>query len=125
MSKYFSRCAWYVSLLLIAIGVWKLGAPEIVAPFIYALVIFLPASLFWLFFGRLLFKVRGYPKTTFGAETEHLAYYIALAGVVATVVATIYAGDNLEANSTAIAIVLFGIDGAIWARECKYEFRSG
>lgn len=125
MRKRFDRIAWYMSLAMILAGLWMMNIPVFTDSFFHAIVLYVMGFFFAVPFSWILRKVKGYPMTTFGIETERFGGYLTIVGVIATIAAGVWGRDDPEVIVVAIVVVLYGIDGVIWARECKYDIEQG
>lgn len=103
-----TRVRWYIGLLLIAIGFSRMPFSNISDAFVFALGAYIPGSLLWLFFGRLMTGRKDMPATTFGISTKTFSAMLLTGGSLLSVL-WLFIDQTLAATFT-LVIALGGTD---------------
>lgn len=113
------RISWYFALALIAIGFSRIHFVNLFGAFMPALAAYVPASLFWLFFGAIVTGKRGVPSTTFGVRTKSLGTILLFAGIALSV--TLVLTNRTVAASFAIMLALGGAELILMSRGAEAQ----
>lgn len=108
------RAGWYLFLVVVAIGFSKISFLPISDAFTPALGAYIPASLFWLFFGKFLMERRGDASRVFGIRASRFAVILIFGGFALSTIFLII-GQTLGA-SFSFATALCGVDGVLQLR---------
>ncbi len=109
-----TRVFWYLSLVLIAVGFGRIPSSNVADAYTPALGTYIPISLFWLLFGRLLTGRREASLRVFGMRPNIFSRLLLFGGCA--LAALLLWLDQTLAASFAFVTALCGGDGLLQLR---------
>jgi hypothetical protein len=114
MRTAMTRVFWYLGLVLMAVGFGRIPSLNVADAFTPALATYIPISLFWLLFGKLLVGRREASLHVFGIRPKIFSRLL-LFGGCALAALLLYLDQTLAA-SFALGTALCGADGLLQLR---------